>query len=302
MHQSLDDLLGQRPFAYVPQSVARAGDALSHGAVALFVTLSALADEYGCTCASAAELGGYMNVAKRSIQKWSKELARIEGFTVRGFRGYRNDYDLGQSRQELIDGGSFARVPLVQWNSDWSLTERRVWIALWSYSGKSGSCWPAVSTLAIDCSVKNRRIQAATARLRSAGFIHIDRLPWQSNTYLLWDGETMGESMKRRAAKRRNPTHESADSQVEGHRKRRKACARNDTPPAQELTPTCAPDDTPLMHQTTPYLDLDLDTNMIENTFSRCAEDGAIRTKIDPDIKRSKQIRKLIEKITGKAA
>ena len=202
---SLESVLGQRPFAYVPNEIARAGKGLSHGAVSLYATLSAMADDEGGCYGSAHDLGLYMGASPRSVQRWIRELERLPDDVFMAYRepGRANEF-LVQSRAEITEPGTtggFAYVPLLSWNCDWTGLEWRVWIVLWSYSGKNHGCYVGMELLAKDCGADASNVRKARHRLELARLVHVVYHRRASSDTLLYDGKKWNKPAHRRGVK-----------------------------------------------------------------------------------------------------
>ena len=190
---SLERVLGQRPFAYVPRSIARAGKHLSHGAVALYATLSALSDDEGSSYGSAHTLGLFLNASPRSVRRWIAELQQLppEVFeTYRDRPGSTNTFYI-QPRGDITAPGAsgFAYVRLIDWHAPWTGLERRLWIVLWSYCGRKHGCYVGMTRLANDCGADPRNVRKARGSLEAQGLVEVIRRQRQSSDTLLFTGE-----------------------------------------------------------------------------------------------------------------
>ena len=198
-HYTLSERLGtERPFAYVPRSVARDGT-LPDGAGVLYATLAALGKEDGGASASPAELAGYIGVTGHSIRKWSTEMTAIDGVTIEPRARGLWEFDLGQDRRALIASRKFARVPLITWNDSatWSMPMRRLWIALWSYCGNGRGCFVGMERLARECGGKERATQGTLRQLETVALVRVIYRRWATSDILPFNGEQFVEPAER---------------------------------------------------------------------------------------------------------
>ena len=107
----------------------------------------------------------------RSVQRWLIDLREARCIEFDAPSGECNQYNLGRSRQEMIEAGAFLRAPLIAWDKPWHALDRRVWLVLWSYAGAEGVCFPGVTRIADECGVHPRKVREALRRLRRNGLV-----------------------------------------------------------------------------------------------------------------------------------
>ena len=260
-HYTLSERLGtERPFAYVPRSVALAGSPVPDGAVVLYATIAALGDDEGGASASPAELRGYTGMTPRTINRWVKALARIDGVTLYEGGGYRTIFDLGLDRRGLMESRKFARVPLLHWEAcdKWTVPMRRLWIAIWAYCGRGRGCYVGVDRLALDCGRKHRATQANLTLLSNAELLRIEYKRRATSDLLPFDGERFMEPKDRKARKqtahqglssRTQTAHQGGEVGHKLHPSRTRTARKSDTERQPSRT------------QTAPYLELEQESN-----------------------------------------
>lgn len=71
------------------------------------------------------------------------------------------------------------------WDLDIPSTEKMVLLCLCDFAGDSGTCWPAVKTIAGKCSMSERTVQGAIKKLRELGFCSWEDAPGKPHQFRL---------------------------------------------------------------------------------------------------------------------
>ena len=258
-HSTLEAILGERPFAYVPRSVAL-DSTLPDGAIVLYATCAALGDEEGAARNSHGELANMIGVTRRSILLWTKELERVEGVEIDRGRGKIGYVDLGEDRRALIAAADFGRVPMLAWHATrmWTMPMRRAWVAIWAYCGKGRGCFVGVETLAGKCGRSPRAMQNTLRHLVFAKLLRITYHRRRSSDLLPFDGERFVDPKERQPAKQTAYLKSNLRSRT--------------SQPAKQNVITCEAERIEPVKQTSPYLEREHEPIKKGNTSPRCAE------------------------------